>query len=174
MSETSFFRREPHGKRSDFWHTVRVGLVVMAAALAVIEAPTMAFRWLYIDLQSVSIPDHATGEDPDVTVFRDIQSNFWGSYVVTIREAGTHRFVCSIPADSWFEYRKDANATQPLILPISTWMGSDEDLHDCEAMGFNDGYFYASTCHLTNAFGFIPARRCVNSNVFQRTADDAL
>lgn len=174
MSEASFFRRDPQGPRSDFWHTVRVGLVMMVLAIATLELPTMAFRWLYIDLQSVSIPDHEPGDDPDVTVFRKIRSDFWGGYVVTIRQAGSHRFVCSIPVDSWFEYRKQANATQPLILPISDWLGDDADLTECEDMGFQNGYFYAVTCHLTNAFGFIPARRCVNSNVFLRGNQEPL
>lgn len=170
MSESSFFRRDPKDERSDFWHTVRVGCAMLAMALLLIQTPTWAFRWLYINVQSVSIPDHVAGDDPDVTVYRYIQRDFWGGYVVMLREAGTHRFVCSTPAPDWFLYREDANATQPLVLHLSDWLDDETALQDCEDRGFGEGDFYAVTCHVTNALGFIPARRCVDSNVFHRSA----
>lgn len=176
MSEYGYIRRDSRGWWADTIHTLVVGLLVLGLTIAAYSAVRWSFRWLWIDLQSVTIPDHPAGTDPDIEVYRHIASYAHMSWSVEVRRWPEHRFVCLvIPTTAeghrlWLDYTRAANVVQPLVMPLSHWMDDRAALDACEAEGFGTGQFYATTCHLKQLFGLIPMRRCVPSNVFTRAA----
>lgn len=171
MSETSLFRRDPRGRREDARHTFRVAALMLAAALVVMNAGNWVFRRVWIDLQSVTVADHAVGDDARVEAWRVIHNDFWGAFSVTIREAGTERFICTTGLADPFEYRAAASAVQPYVTTLSGWLGGADQVAECVTRGFGVGVFFLTTCHHHAVAGLIPARRCVDSAPFERTEE---
>lgn len=169
----TLFRRHVENEAEQLAHAVRVGLYLFAGILlfAFVLSPTI-FRVAFLDLQSVTVADHVVGDDPEVTVYRNIHSSGPFGYSVTIRRADTGAFVCSKGPDAPFPYNPLADElVQPLVLPLSAWLDDKEALEDCERRGFGAGTFYIKTCH---EYALIPLlRRCADSAVFQRGAGDA-
>ena len=173
MSETSLMRREPRGFWCDTLHTMLVGVLVLGALATAHITLKGSFRYLWYDLQAVTVPDHPVGSDPLIVADRSIRSDFWGSWSVTVREAETHRFICMTAAPEPIRYRSAASAANPRIGPLSEWMADATHLRDCELRGMTAGRFYLDTCHHVLAANVWPVWRCVESNRFTRvTAEE--
>lgn len=168
MSETSIFRRDSRGRREDARHTLMVAALLFGMALLVINVPNWVFRWVWIDLQAVVVADHAVGDDAPLEAWRVNHRDFWGTYSVTVREAGTQRFICASGLADPFGYRAAASSVQPYVTTLDAWIGGPGQVEWCEGHGFGPGTFFLTTCHHHNFLGLIPARRCVDSAPFVR------
>lgn len=169
-------RRKP---RTSFWCDTGQLLMPAALGLALIWglhfALTAAFPRLWYDLQSVSVPDHAAGDDPVLTIDRAIRRDFSGRWTVAVRSAETHELVCLAPGPAkdarvLLDYRAAAARANPLRPTLSAWLRDADALAACEAAGFGPGGFYLTTCHTVIVAGFWPVKRCVDSPRFQRIA----
>lgn len=146
-----------------------VGTVLILIAAAFIFLPSLFFRWLFIDLQSVTV-----NEDLQVVVKREIQRNFLGAFSATLRDADTDKIICFGEVSQPFEYKERAGKTNPIAFNFRQWASLEDRiaLYACMRNGFlSGGRFYITTCH-TAYFpnGWKIGGRCVSSNVFQPTA----
>lgn len=164
------FRRAQTTFWEDTAHILFVGALILAILLASRAGIQSGFRWIWIDLQSVTVPDHDVSADPDVTAHRRLHQSFWGSWTVEVRRAEDHRFICSTPGPRiWYDER--AGQINPLVMPMSEWVLDGAAIDSCQARGFGSGRFYLTTCHRVAPLG-LAFKRCVDSNVFVRTAGD--
>lgn len=166
MSDTRMFRRAPSNYREDARHAIRVFLILFTSIFAPVAGAQVAFPYLFINLQSVTVPDHRVGEDPQITVYRIINRDFLGNYTVTIREASTSRVICVSGTPAPIPYEKAAGQTNPIKMPLSQWIWDGAAVRRCEAQGFGVGKFYTNTCQFLASFPLIG--RCVRGNVFAR------
>jgi len=128
--------------------------------------PTVLFKYIWIDLRSVTV-----SEDLQVEADRVIWNDFIGSFSVTLSRASDHRFICSGgPEPETFPYRAAASVRNPLNFDLWEWASLDEnwEVRTCLARGLSAGAaIYITTCHKAfGPFGVMLGRRCVNSNVF--------
>ncbi len=168
MPESRLWRRLPNTWLADTLHIFLVLFILGASIAGLRAAVQMNFRHIWIDLKSVTVPDHRVGGDPVITAYRTIHREFQGAWEVRIRRADDHRLIFAGSPGYRLTYRTGANSVNPLEMPLSEWIGPGESLAKAEASGFGAGRFYVRTCHVAYAFGFIPFDRCVDSNVFTR------
>lgn len=135
-----------------------------------IASASYMFPHIWIDTQSVTVDDAPANYDPMVTAYREIKQDAPLFFLVTVRDADTHGFVCSSGWRGPYNYRKAANATNPITMTLSKWMDAPSlDSIGCTAInGFGVGRFYISTCHQRRLLG-LAVQRCVDSAVFERT-----
>lgn len=165
----SIFRREPRDKKHDAIHSIKFAIGFLAILLLVMNSTNWMYRFVWLDLEKVYVPDHAMGADPILTINRDIITNHDAKYSVTIRLAETSAHVCTVSPEVIIPYKRAASvATPELTMPLSRWLDDAAALRKCQAKGFEAGTFYLRTCHFRMIYGFPIARRCVESNTFKR------
>jgi hypothetical protein len=168
MPETRLFRRAVRNGLADTLHILLVAFLFCALMFALREAVQSQFRNIWIDLQSVAVPDHIDGEDPTLTVDRIIHRDFPGSWEVRIRRAYTHELIDVAKSTAKIDYRKVRSQENPIHPYLSDWLRDSAALAHAESEGFGEGRFYIRTCHIAYVAGFLPFDRCVDSNVFER------
>ena len=173
----SLFRRRTKGWGQTTLHSFVGALIVITFLSGAAMIANALFPYIYIDLKSHSVDESHNGDDPMVTAYRTIHKDFEGTWVVRIRNAETERLVCVVPRvikdATWLTYRERANKVNPLHMPLSEWIGTPEQLRDCEADGFwstdpNGTHFYLVTCHIAKVLGVFPLKKCRDSAVFLR------
>jgi hypothetical protein len=171
MTQVSNYRANRDHFAEDTWRGLRFMLLGLLLIWGLYAAGNAGFRYLYNDVQSVVVEDHLVGENPKVTIYRVIRSDFMADFTVTVRNADTEAYVCQSDTKKPLYYRKSANKTQPLVLPLADWMARPEDYDDCQKDSrFGEGRFYIETTHKVNMFYLIPVSRTVTSAVFTRNA----
>lgn len=169
MGNKAILRRAPQGRVKDFKHSLQFAAGFLLILLLIINAPNAAYRYLWLDLQDVAVPDHLVGSDPQLVIARRIIMDHDATYTVTIREAETHAHVCSVSPDIVIPYKRSASDKTPVLTAdLSHWLDDPAALRKCETKGFGAGRFYLNTCHFKVFWGFQVARRCVASNIFER------
>lgn len=162
-------RREPQGWGADTRHVLFMATLFLLVLFSAEPAQKLAFRHAYIDLQSVTVPDHRLGDDPDITVYRTIAQDFTGSFSVLVRRQD-HTVACATRWPEAFTYRAAAARANPIRMSLRQWIGREDQLDACIARGtFGAGRYYLETCHRALVLGVFPARRCVASNIFTRS-----
>lgn len=168
-------RREPRGGWSDTRHSLRFAFILLMLAMMALNGPNLLYKYIWLDLESVHVPDHTTGSDPMLTIWRSIKSNHEATYTVTIREAVTNAHICSVSPSSIIGYKRAASDARPvLMMELSRWLDDIHELRKCERKGFGVGEFFVNTCHFKTLYGVPVARRCVESNTFSRYEVDEL
>lgn len=127
--------------------------------------PSAVMKYVWIDLQSVTVTGGADVFAARVDVDRTIRFGFTGQYHVSVRRASDDLQICSIHSPV-FDYK--SRQTKPIRgMPLSWWGQGYPPLSDCARDGFRNGEFYLTTCHDVMLFRLLPiARRCVQSNDF--------
>lgn len=162
------FRQQRKSRMEDRLQVAAVAALIFMLMSGLLFGPSLIFRHLWIDIESMTVADHYVGEDPDVVVWRDIHRDFWGTFSVLIRRAETDSFVCMASPPGPFKYSEKAAEEQPLVRPLSTWLNSRADLQRCIENGFGPGSYYITACHFRVVGGLRLARRCIPSTFFQR------
>lgn len=151
-----------------FWARNNQLQVWLLVALGVaLFAPTLLFRFLFIDVRSVTV----SPSDMTVTVERSIARDFEGSFTAQIRHALTHEVICRGSSGHTFPYSAAAAESKPVqVMGFWKWAGitTDEQKRFCRASGMVDGAtVYVNTCHYAHApWGMPLGRRCVASEPF--------
>ena len=159
---------------SNYWRETRiaglVGLLILLAFVVAIRLWTYVFPVLWFDLRSVHVDDHPVGYDAMVSADRVIRRDAPLLFLVTVRDAETHAFVCSGGWRGPYNYRKAAGLINPLRMSLPKWLDvlSLEHVGCTPENGFGVGKFYISTCHQRRLLGMFPVQRCVDSNTFER------
>ena len=154
-------RRDFVGARAA-WHVLKWGTALLAITLLLFLAPSMFFSHLFIDVRSVTVAGDI------VTVDRGINYGFHGRFLNVIRRAGDKSIVCVTAPSQAFPYEPEAAWINPKSFTLAEWLGGEQDLSRCTALGFHDGSFVISTCDEWVPFGLPFARRCVKTNAFKR------
>lgn len=137
---------------------------LMLAMVVVFFLPTILFRFLFIDVRSVTLSPTTLEIEAD----RSIRWDFEGSFSVQVRNPLTHEVICRGSSEHTFPYRKDASARNPLTMNFWKWSGirTDTQKRFCRAQGMVEGApIYIVTCHYAHAPWGVPwGRRCVTSD----------
>lgn len=149
----------------DFWLGAQWVLLMIFASWVVITVPEMAFKYIWLDLESVTVEDHQIGADPQVTAWREIKADTALYWSVTIRSHGDDQYIGSFVRPHYSNYKKRANSVNPLRMPLSEWIAVPGALDQLESdTHYRAGTFYAVTCHHKWIW-----KRCVASAPYTRT-----
>ena len=112
----------------------------------------------YLEVQSVKVHDAMQGEDPRMSVIRDLKQDFAGYYKVTIRKANGGEVVCSTNRVE-INYRASDSNGNPTQLPIPTtlswWAWGGSCTTKLGNGGLPPGDYVLATCHgILNPPGF--------------------
>lgn len=168
--------------KTEFWRETRA-LVLIASSILLMfwtwdRTTDFVMRTLWMDLTSVTVPDHKVGDDPIVTINREIKQDGVRLFsTVTLRRSKDLRHVCTGRSPGAFSYYLEANSRDSetgdipsMTIRLSHWMWSNRIFEECASTGlFGEGKFYVETCYLRYLLGFVPFESCVRSNDFWRT-----
>jgi len=162
-------RRPSRGFIEDTWHVAVIGVFIVLLIVFSKPMTDFAFRNMFIDLQSVRVQDHFVDENPKITVYRQINHDFQGSFSVNIRKASDSGVSCLTSWPTYFPYTKAASNTNPKITDMQEWVGDPDQLQACKDNGkYPAGIYYIDTCHRALLINLFVMQRCVSSNFYKR------
>lgn len=162
-------RREPRGFIDDSWHIAAIAVFILGLIAFSKPMTDFAFRSMFIDVKSVNVQDHYVGENPKVTVYRQINYEFQGSFSVNIRKAQDGGVSCLTSWPTYFPYLPAASVINPKITDMQQWVGDAGQLETCTKAGkYPAGTYYIDTCHRALLLNMFVMQRCVPSNFYKR------